>query len=201
MSEGSDTPPAVPTDPARWVDEHGDYLYRFALARVGRPEAAEDLVQETLLAALQSAGRFAGRSSERTWLTGILKNKVIDRLRRLTRTQAAAEVTAADDWVDGLYDHSGHWKSAPGRWGTDPAELMQRREFWDAFERCLEGLPDRLREVLSQRLLDEVPAPEVCQTFGISATNLWTLLHRARLRLWHCLDRQGLGPLPGGGQS
>jgi RNA polymerase sigma-70 factor (ECF subfamily) len=199
MTEGQGTPPPAALDPARWVDEHGDYLYRFALARVGRPEAAEDLVQETLLAALQAAGRFAGRASERTWLIGILKKKLIDRFRSGRRTQSAADLDAADDWLDGLYDHTGHWKAAPGRWGADPAELLQRREFWEAFQRCLAGLPDRLREVLSLRLLDDVPAPEVCQTFGISATNLWTLLHRARLRLWHCLDGKGLGQLPGGG--
>jgi RNA polymerase sigma-70 factor (ECF subfamily) len=193
--------PAEPADASRWVDDHGDYLYRYALARVGRADVAEDLVQDTLLAALRAAGQFAGRSSERTWLTGILKNKLIDRFRRHQPVQNAADLSPTDDWLDSLYDRSGHWKAAPGRWGGDPAELMQRREFWDAFEHCLAGLPDRLRDVLSQRLLDNVPAAEVCATFGITAANLWTLLHRARLRLWHCLDRQGLGPLAGGGQA
>lgn len=197
MSEGQ---PRPTTDPGRWVDEHGDYLYRFALARVGRPEVAEDLVQEALLAALRTEATFAGRSSERTWLASILKNKLIDYLRRVGRQRPASELSADDDWLEGLYDRGGHWKSAPGRWGGNPAELLQRREFWEVFERCLAGLPDRLRGILSQRLLDGVPAPEVCETFGISQNNLWTLLHRARLRLWHCLDRKGLGPLAGEGQ-
>jgi RNA polymerase sigma-70 factor (TIGR02943 family) len=188
----------MPTDPARWVDEHGDYLYRFALARVRRPDAAEDLVQETLLAGLQSVGRFAGQASERTWLTSILKNKLVDRFRRSGRTRAASDVGAGDEWLDDLFDKKGHWKSAPGRWGSDPADLLQRREFWEAFERCLAGLPERLRGVLSQRLLDGVSASDVCKAFEISASNLWTLLHRARVRLWHCLDRNGLGPLAGG---
>jgi RNA polymerase sigma-70 factor (ECF subfamily) len=201
MSEPSTPGGPRSIDPSRWVDEHGDYLYRFALARVGRSEVAEDLVQDTLLAALRAAEQFAGRSSERTWLTSILKNKVIDRLRRGRRVESAADLSSADEWLDGLYDRTGHWKAAPGRWGTDPAEIMQRREFWDAFERCLAGLPDRLREVLAQRLLDDIPSAEVCATFGITASNLWTLLHRARLRLWHCLDRQGLGPVAGGGQT
>jgi RNA polymerase sigma-70 factor (ECF subfamily) len=201
MKEVHGTPAAAPPDPTRWLDEHGDYLYRFALARVGRPEAAEDLVQETLLAALQAAGRFAGRASERTWLTGILKNKLIDRLRQGGRTQTATDLGATDDWLDGLYDRTGHWKAAPGRWGADPAEVLQRREFWEAFQCCLAGLPDRLRAVLSLRLLDEVPAGEVCQALAISPSNLWTLLHRARLRLWHCLDGKGLGTRLGGEQS
>ncbi len=200
MTDG-ERPPPVPADPSRWLDDHGDYLYRFALARVGDHTAAEDLVQETLLAALRSADRFGGRARERTWLTSILKNKLIDRFRRQGRLPALGEVGTADDWLNGLYDGNGHWKAAPGRWGSDPAELLQRREFWDAFERCLAALPERLRGVLSQRLLDDVPAQEVCRKFGISAPNLWTLLHRARMRLWHCLDRQGVGPLPGGGKS
>ena len=190
MSAGD--PPTLP-DPARWVDEHGDYLYAYALARVGRPETAEDLVQDTLLAALQAVDRFGGRASERTWLISILKNKLIDRLRR-HRPQVASDLAAADDWLDGRYDRTGHWKAAPGRWGADPAELLARREFWDAFEKCRARLPERLREVLSLRLLDDLPAEEVCRALDITATNLWTLLHRARVRLWDCLDRRGFGP-------
>jgi RNA polymerase sigma-70 factor (ECF subfamily) len=196
MSEGQPAP-----DASRWVDEHGDALYRYALGRVGRADVAEDMVQETFLAALRAAGGFAGRSSERTWLTGILKNKLIDRLRREGRTRAATDLGVPDDWLDGLYDATGHWRSPPGAWGADPAALLERREFWEAFERCRAGLPDRLREVLSLRLLDGVPAPELCAALGITANNLWTLLHRARVRLWQCLDRQGLGPLPGGGKA
>jgi RNA polymerase sigma factor (sigma-70 family) len=93
MSEGRTTSPA---DAARWVDEHGDALYRYALGRVGRADVAEDLVQETFLAALRAAGSFAGRSSERTWLTGILKNKLIDRLRREGRSRPATEAVGEE---------------------------------------------------------------------------------------------------------
>jgi RNA polymerase sigma-70 factor (ECF subfamily) len=179
------------------VDQHGDYLYRYARARLSRPEEAEDLVQETFLAALQAAGTFAGRSTVRTWLTGILRNKLIDRLRLRHGTQVAADVGHTDEWIDGLYDRTGHWKAAPGRWGSDPVELLQRQEFWQAFEACRAGLPERLRDVLSLRLLDDVPAAAICKALGVSPTNLWTLLHRARVRLWHCLDRKGLGPSKG----
>jgi RNA polymerase sigma-70 factor (ECF subfamily) len=198
--------PRTPVDPARWLDEHGDHLYRFALARVGRPDAAEDLVQETLLAGLRAAANFGGRSTERTWLTGILKNKLIDRLRREKVRRELPSTgpenpQGPDGWLDGLYDHTGHWKSPPGAWGADPAALLERREFWEAFEVCRDRLPDRLREVLSLRVLDDVPPAEICQALDITASNLWTLLHRARLRLWECLDRKGLTPFPGGGKS
>jgi RNA polymerase sigma-70 factor (ECF subfamily) len=194
MNQGSSTPASTRPDPAHWVDAHGDYLYRYALARVGCPEVAEDLVQETFLAALRSLGTFAGRSTERTWLTAILKNKLVDRLRQRYGTQIVHDLGPTDEWIDRLYDRSGHWRAAPGKWGSDPVELLERQEFWQAFERCCAALPERLWAVLSLRLLDDVPTAEICQALGISATNLWTLLHRARVRLWHCLDRQGFAP-------
>ena len=198
MSQEPPTPPRTRPDPAGWVDEHGDYLYRYAFARVGRAEVAEDLVQETFLAALRALDSFAGRSSERTWLTSILKNKLIDRLRQQQRTPIAADLGLTDAWLDGLYDRTGHWRrrAAPGKWGKNPVELLEQREFWQTFEQCRAALPERLREVLSLRLLDDVPAAEICQALGISANNLWTLLHRARVRLWQCLDRKGLGERP-----
>jgi RNA polymerase sigma-70 factor (ECF subfamily) len=154
---------------------------------------AEDLVQEAFLAALAGVDHFAGRSTERTWLTSILRNKLIDRLRSQHGNELLADLSRADDWINGLYDRTGHWRAAPGRWGSDPVDLLQRQEFWQAFEQCRAALPERLRDVLSLRLLDDVPASEICQALGISPTNLWTLLHRARVRLWHCLDRKGLG--------
>jgi RNA polymerase sigma-70 factor, ECF subfamily len=182
------------TCPESWVDKYGDYLYRFALVRVGSPEAAEDLVQETFLAALKAAPSFAGRSSERTWLTGILKNKMVDRLRQTQRTRLVADLGRSDECLDELYDRAGHWKAGPREWKGDPAGALERREFLEAFQHCFAHLPERLREVFSLRLLDAMPALEVCQVLGISATNLWTLLHRARVRLWRCLDRTGFGP-------
>jgi RNA polymerase sigma-70 factor (ECF subfamily) len=196
MSDGP--PAAAATDPARWMDEHGDYLYRMALARVGRPDVAEDLVQETLLSALGAADRFAGRSSERTWLTSILKNKIIDRLRR--KQPVSATDAGAAGPPDGLFDAAGHWRTPPGRWAADPAELLERREFWEAFERCRQELPERLREVLTLRLLDDVPATKVCQALGVSPSNLWTLLYRARVRLWQCLNARGFGRRADGGK-
>ena len=179
------------------MDEHGDYLYRLALTRTGRPDAAEDLVQETLLAALRYADTYAGRASERTWLTAILKNKLIDRLRRQRRAPLSADAFGTEPSAESLYDRSGHWRSPPGTWGGDPAALLESREFWDAFEACRQALPERLRDVLTLRLLDDAPATEICQALEISASNLWTMLHRARIRLWQCLDRKGLAPFGG----
>ena len=198
MQNSTMSPPAV--DPDRWVDDHGDYLFRYALLRVGRRETAEDLVQETFLAALHGAHSFAGQSAERTWLTGILNNKVVDRLRRDSRLRPESDL-GIDEGIDALFDQSGHWKKPPREWGCDPCELLQRREFWEAFERCRGGLPDRLREVLSLRLIDGLAPEVVCGTLGITPANLWTMLHRARVRLLQCLDVQGLSPMLEGRKS
>jgi RNA polymerase sigma-70 factor (TIGR02943 family) len=193
-NQGQPAPRTAQLRPEDWLDDHGDYLYRFALARVECPQSAEDLVQETLLAALKAAPSFAGRSSERTWLTGILKNKLVDRLRQSQRARLLADLGQSDESLDELYDRTGHWREGPRKWIGDPAKVLESQEFQEAFQRCLAGLPERLREVFSTRLLDEVPAAEVCQVLGISATNLWALVHRARVRLWRCLDRTGFGP-------
>src|SRR5271168_3272457 len=103
------------SDPAGWVDQHGDYLFRYAMVRLRQAELAEDLVQEVFLAALQARGQFEGASSERTWFVSILKRKIIDRFRRQRREQPASNVTN-DGWIDDLFDQTGHWKTGPARW-------------------------------------------------------------------------------------
>ena len=187
MQDGLQTPAA---NPERWIDEHGDYLFAYALLRVGRRETAEDIVQETFLAALRATDSFAGRSTERTWLTGILNNKLIDRLRRDGRVRPVSEL--GDEGIDALYDRTGHWKRSPRDWGN-PADLLQRREFWEAFEHCREALPDRLRQALTLRLIDGLTPEEVCAVLDITPANLWTMLHRARVRLGNCMDNRGMG--------
>jgi RNA polymerase sigma-70 factor, ECF subfamily len=118
----------------------------------------------------------------------------MDRLRQVQRAGLVADLGRPDEWLDGLYDSRGHWNVKPREWLGDPAKVLEGREFWEALQHCLSHLPARLREVFSTRLLDEVPAAEVCQVLGISATNLWTLVHRARVRLCRCLDQTGFGP-------
>ena len=99
-------------DPDTWVDQHGDALFRFAVARLRDRDAAEEVVQETFLAALRARDRFTGASTERTWLVGILKNKVVDRIRRSVRDRSASEIAAADEVTDAVFDR-GFWRSTP----------------------------------------------------------------------------------------
>lgn len=189
-----DRPSTTPrTDPATWVDVHGDYLYRFALARVRQADAAEDLVQEALLAALSARHAYRGRASERSWLTAILKRKVADWLRATVRRRARQE-PLPDRADDPHFTRRGTWRAKPEDWSPDdPGREMARGEFWAALTRCLDRLPGRLREAFVLRHVDEESVAALCRSLGATATNVGVMLHRARLRLWRCLTVHWFG--------
>ncbi len=175
-------------DPGRWVDAYGDDLYRFALARLRNAAQAEDAVQETLLAALKARDGFAGKSTVRTWLFSILKHKIIDQIRRDCKedaVRATAERTALDD----LFEKGGHYKASPQPWRTDPRTSAERREFWQHLEDCLSKGQKRLAQIFSLRELDGLDRDEICKIMEISPSNYWVMLHRARLALRACLER------------
>ena len=171
-------------NPDTWVDEHGDFLFRFALVRVRNAEAAEELVQEAFLGALKSLKNFRGEASERGWLVGILKNKIMDHFRRSGRERTLAESEVEDD----AFDARGHWINMPQAWKGDPAKTLDDKEFWKTFMDCLSGLPERLSRVFFLKEMDENSSDEICKVLDLTPTNLWVMLHRARLRLRACLD-------------
>ncbi len=181
-------PPGAPElpDPTTWVDEFGDYLFRYVVFRVRDRQAAEDLVQETFLAALGARQQFVGRSSPRTWLVGILKRKVVDHLRRQGRRRETGD-REDEDLVGRLFDARGKWRHAPATWGN-PEAALEREEFWEALYRCLSRLPERLAAAFTLRELEEQEPEQVRAALRVSAGNLNVLLHRARLRLSRCLD-------------
>jgi RNA polymerase sigma-70 factor, ECF subfamily len=179
------------SDPETWVAEHGDCLYRFALLRLRDPKLAEDAVQETLLAALQSQNRFLGQSSERSWLIGILKHKVIDYFRKVSRESPIEDAAQFEEEMEGVFDENGHWKrdeSGPAEWNADPEILLERKTFWIALDRCLSKLPSRMAHAFSLREIDGISGDEVCEVLKISASNFWVLMHRARMQLRKCLE-------------
>ncbi|HDZ22145.1 MAG TPA: sigma-70 family RNA polymerase sigma factor [Phycisphaerae bacterium] len=183
------------TDPEAWVDAHADALFRYALLKVRNSEAAEDLVQETFLAAMQSRESFRGASALRTWLIGILRHKIVDRLRRSAR-QRTMNGDVDDNLVDGWFDRKGRWITRPERWQMDPPRLLENREFWQIFQTCLEALPERIGEVFSLRVMTEIDSEEVCKLLDVSSTNLCVMLHRARARLRACLEANWFGSRP-----
>ena len=175
-------------DPAAWVDAHGDALYRYALRRVHDPATAEDLVQDTFLAALRQEARFAGRSSERTWMVGILKHKIVDRLRRECREMPVEDIESRTDPAEALFDERGRWRSGVKPWSADPRRELERKEFREVLSACLSGLPAAWRRVFVLREMEDESTETICKETGLSATNLFVTMHRARLRLRHCLS-------------
>lgn len=181
------------SDPQTWVEQHGDYLFRCALLRVRDNEVAEDLVQETFLAAIQAKDRFAGQSSERSWMVGILKHKIVDRFRKDIREQPTEGLGQVGEGLedDGTFDEGGHWKldrTAPMDWPDNPGGILERKQFWDKLKHCVGELPPKMAQVFTLREVDEVESEEICKMLNLSSSNLWVLLHRARKHLRQCLE-------------
>ena len=196
--------PRTELDPARWVDDHGDAMFRYALLRLRNVELAEDIVQETFAAALRAKDSFAGRSTERTWLIGILKRKVIDHFRRRWREVPATELAAGeqeDQLIQSLFDEKGHWqKNRPQTW-SNPARALQEKEFYEVLKGCLDRLPGRLADAFTLREIENLDTPEICQILQVTPTNLWAMMHRARLRLRQCLETNWFNKPPGSTES
>ncbi len=182
--------------PERWVEEHGNALYRYALVRVRDEHISEELVQETFLSALQARERFTGGSSARTWLIGILKHKILDQFRRDARMVAMDddENSGYEDnsLVESSFSSTGRWSATLSDWG-DPEQAMENGQFWAVLQYCLDNLPKRLARLFVLREIMEGGTEEICKELAITPTNLWTMLYRARLGLRQCLEQNGVG--------
>ena len=174
-------------DPATWVDAHGQVLYRYALARVRKPEVAEDLVQETLVAALGAQDGFRGQSTERTWLVGILRHKIMDHLRARSRGMGEGGQVSHSDWLEEFFDDRGRWRRMPDPEAVKPEALAENEEFWQVFDGCLDDLSPRHREAFARRVIEQEETQSICQALGVTATNLWVILFRARTQMRRCL--------------
>ena len=179
-------------DPAAWLTEHGDYLYRYALLQLRDESAAEDAVQETLLAALSAWARFSGQSTVRTWLTGILKHKILDLFRKRAKepqyTPTSNDTEAELAYLEqSLFDPSGHWVNKPSAWNDPEASLDQKR-FWTEFIKCMEKLTPTHARVFHLRELEGLSTESICKELKITSTNCWVMLYRARLGLQQCLE-------------
>jgi len=173
----------TPDESCDWLSAHGDYLFNLAVGQVRDPLVAEDLVQETFLAALKARDRFSGRSSDRTWLVGILRHKIYDHLRRVCRerpTRCDPTETRGDQET---WDESVLWAHDMAAECMEPSRRMELAEFRDALETALGKLPSRIAQVFQLYEVEERPNPEVCERLKISESNLWVMLHRARKQL------------------
>ena len=181
------TPPPATANFASQVEALRPQLLRFARSQLRNDAWAEDAVSDTLLAALEKPGSFAGQSQLKTWLIGVLKHKVVDQLRRHTREATILTTEDGEDLDESLFDRSGHWREALHDWGN-PELALGQRQFFEVLEVCCDQLPAVQGRVFMMREWLDLDTEEICKEMQITSTNLWVLLHRARLRLRECLQ-------------
>lgn len=174
------------------IEQEADYLFRYARRHFPSEDVAEDLVQETLLAAIESALRFKGESSPRTWLTSILRHKIIDRIRKSGREILRAEEEDAERYLTPYFDQNGHWRQerGPRPLRESPERNLSDKQFLEVLQVCLGKLSGRLRHVFLLREIDGLTPEDICNELGLSATNLRVMLHRARVQLRDCLEKR-----------
>ena len=187
-----------PTDPEQWVDLYGDYLFKYAIMRVRDASRAEDLVQETFLAALNARKSFAGRSAEGSWLVGILKNKICDYFRKASRETSFTDLEFFANEEAGQFVQvgggQGEWVKdlGPQEW-PEPGANLDNEVFWQTFHDCSRKLPKNVAAAFNLREVDGIESKEVCTILNISENNLWVMLHRARTALRRCLETNWFG--------
>lgn len=173
-------------DPVDWVDEYGDYLYRYAYSRLRDGNAAEEVVQETFMAGIRYHDQFSGKGSEQAWLLGILKRKIIDFVRKRVRQERQSSFEDESDPTVLLFDSNGHWKknALPD---ASPDRAMQSAELYQIVRGCLENLPKGQADVFVLSVMEDVDSEQICEELQITPQNLWVRLHRARLGLAKCV--------------
>ena len=181
----------APAVEVRELESHRRALLRYAMAQLRDETHAEDCVQETLSAAIQNAERFAGQSSVRTWLIGILKHKILDHHRKTSRDRAVSltdEETSVEDF-DVLFKPDGHYVEPPATW-ADPEQALTQREFFEVLEACMDKLPSTTALVFRMREIMGLEVEDICRELAITANNCWVLLYRARMSLRLCLEQR-----------
>jgi RNA polymerase sigma-70 factor (ECF subfamily) len=173
------------------VQAERPYLLRYASLQLRDRDAAEDAVQEALAAALAGERGFAGRSNLRTWLTGILKHKIVDHIRRSSRERPGGESVSDagyEDDFNALFDERGHWRDPPQEW-KDPEGALEDAQFRAVLEECLKALPERTAQAFLLREHMGLETTELCKELGVTPTHSWVLLYRARMALRLCLEK------------
>ncbi|MBZ0255630.1 sigma-70 family RNA polymerase sigma factor [bacterium] len=181
---------STPINPQTWAEEYGDVLYHYALRMLKNPDQAEDAVQETFIAAIRAKNSFKGRSTVRTWLIGILRNKIHDMMRKKYRENEVLDPSSdlentypTSNW----FDYFNHWKNPPASW-KNPSASLNEKEFWITLQNCIQNLPEPMADAFTQRIFEDAKSEEICKIMNISSTHLGVLIHRARLRLRQCLE-------------
>lgn len=181
--------------PENWVEDYGNYLYNFAIMRIYKSELAEDLVQETFYSAVKGKDSFLGNSSEKTWLTAILKRKIIDHLRKNARNKEDKILDNPQQFqTEGIL--KGHWEdnALPLDWESEDNKSYDSIEFQKVLKNCLSKLPPKMAATFTMKEMEEYSTEEICKELEITPTNLWVLMHRAKVQLRDCIEKNWFKP-------
>jgi RNA polymerase sigma-70 factor (TIGR02943 family) len=179
-------------NPHKWVEAYADYLYAYAIARINDEEQAKDLVQETFLAALEKVNSFEGKSLERTWLTAILRNKIIDVYRKKSSRLLNADVEKAEDEQADFFDpEDGHWMAerAPREFGIAHHDPVVSKEFNHILQKCMQKLPALWMSVFTMKHMEDQTTDIICTELKLTSANFWVIIHRTKLNLRACLQK------------
>ncbi len=179
--------PQTRIGPELWVDEYGDYLFRYAYSRLRDSNLAEEVVQETFLAGIRNHAQFKATGSERGWLLAILKRKIIDSVRKRARHEVVVSTEEQNDPSEIMFDANGNWRAQALKWDWLPERNMESSELLQIVQGCLSNLPSSQADVFVLSVMEEMSTPEICKSLEITPSNYWVRLHRARLGLAKCV--------------
>lgn len=174
-------------NPEQWVDLYADYLFNYTVRRINNDDIAKDLVQETFFSALNAKDNYKGKATERTWLIAILKRKIIDYYRKINSIKGKAEVKM-NFYTNG--DRQGEWieERVPNSWNAEVEKNIENKELSEAIEKCIDYLPQKYAMVFKMKTIQQFETDEICKELGITSSNLWVIIHRARTQLRKCLE-------------
>lgn len=182
------TSPRYQLEPQEWINRYADLLYSYTLARVKPAETAQDIVQDTFYSAFRAKEQFNGEASEQTWLFAICRNKIIDHFRKLNRS---LEILQAEHSI--FFDEADHWKQEqyPQNWPRASDAALYGKEFMEVLHRCRKKLQEIQEAVFVLKYLEDMSSEEICKALAISPSNYWVLMHRAKLNLRRCIEKNG----------
>ena len=189
------TKPNKTLNPELWLDNYGDDLFAWAYHRTGKRALAEDLVQETFLSALKSMKNFRGDSNEKTWLFSILRNKIVDHYRKAfvkyeMEASRLGSSGSGESFIGKYFDNMGSWNSnqKPHNWHEDEKHLLDDDEFRQILQMCIGILPEKWKALITFKYMEEKATSEICKELNITSSNLWVIMHRAKLQLRRCIE-------------
>jgi RNA polymerase sigma-70 factor (TIGR02943 family) len=171
-----------------WVDKYSDELYGFAYSRLNDKEQAEDIIQETFISAWKSLSSYNPEVPAKTWIYTILKNKIIDYYRSKTYRHKKDMLSA--DQESNYFDGRDMWNEVqkPKIWDNNVYSKIESKEFMQTLITCKGHLNETQEVVFTMKYLDDIESEEICKELGITSSNYWVLIHRAKLKIRKCLE-------------